>query len=71
MQTCLLVSRCMYMVFSIDQMSNNGYYPTQKQHLLKGVPTYICALTPPPVTRYVVLPLDFQQPLQTAHMKVV
>ena len=62
------------MVFSVDQMSNDGYFPTQKQHLhrLKGGGYLnIFALTPPPITRYVVLPLDFRQPLQTAHMKVV
>jgi len=34
-----LVSRGMYMGISIDQMMNDGYFPTQKDHLhlLEGV----------------------------------
>ena len=44
-----LVSRGMYMGVSIDQMTKDGYFPTQKDHLhlLDGVPK-IFDLTPPP-----------------------
>ena len=40
-----LVSRGMYMGVSIDQMTNDGYFPTQKDHLhlLEGVPKNICS----------------------------
>ena len=46
----VFVSRvCKCMGFSIDQMTNDGYFPTQKDHLdlLEGVPK-IFALTAPP-----------------------
>ena len=45
-----LVSRDMYMGVSIDQMTNDGYFPTQKEHLhlLEGVSKNIWSNTPPP-----------------------
>ncbi len=38
-----LLSGGMYMGVSIDQMTNGGYFPTQKDHLplLEGVPKHI------------------------------
>ena len=44
-----LVSRGMYMGVSIDQMTNDGYFPTQKEHfhLLEGVSKNIWANTFP------------------------
>ena len=45
-----LVSRGMYMGVSIDQMTNDGYFLTQKEHLhlLEGVSKNIWSNTPPP-----------------------
>ena len=48
----VLVSRGMYMGVSIDQMTNDGYFPTQKDHLhlLEGY-LKIFVLTPPLIIR--------------------
>ena len=45
-----LVSRGMYMGVSIDQMTNDGHFPTQKDHLhlLEGVSKHIWSNTPLP-----------------------
>ena len=53
-----LVSKGMYMGVSIDQMTNDGYFPTQKDylHLLEGVSKNICSNTTP-------YHLSFQIPL--------
>ena len=44
-----LVSRGMYTGVSIDQMMNDGYFRTQKDHLhlLEGVSKNICSNTTP------------------------
>ena len=44
-----LVSRGMHMGVSIDQMTNDGYFLTQKDHLhlLEGVSKHIWSNTPP------------------------
>ena len=46
-----IVSSGMYMGASIDQMTNDGYFPTQKDHLhlLEGVSKHIWSHTPPPL----------------------
>ena len=46
-----LVSRDMYMAVSIDQVTNDGYFPTQKEHLhlLEGVFKNIWSNTPPTI----------------------
>ena len=56
-----LVSRGMYMAVSIDQMTNDGYFPTQKDHLhlLEGY-LKIFALTLPPILRENVIHCSMQ-----------
>jgi len=51
-----LLSRGMYMGVSIDQMTNDGYFATQKDHLhlLEGV-SKIFGLTPPLIVARMVL----------------
>ena len=46
-----LVSWGMYMGVTIDQMTNDGYFPTQKDHLhlLEGVSKNICSNTTPSI----------------------
>ena len=45
-----LVSRSVYIGVSIDQVTNDGYFPTQKDHLhlLEGASKYIWYNPPPP-----------------------